>query len=199
MDLSDPTTATLAASRAMSAAGQRCAVYGGLALAVWGEPRETRDADFAVSGADLDSIVQALGAAGLDPQVNFREQVFGGNGVSRIQIFGGPGTTGFNVIDLVQPRSERFASDVLSRAIRGAVRGQGVSVVCPEDFVLLKVLSTRERDLEDAAIVVRKLRAHLDWQLLRSEVENLAGELADCPCVTRWQAVVELAEAGDRA
>lgn len=186
MDLSDPTTATLLAARAILASGQQGAVYGGLALAVWGEPRETRDADFAVSLADLDGIIGSLAAAGMQPNVSFRSVVFGGNAITRVQILGPGDIPGFNVVDFVEPRSPRYAAEVLGRAIEGSVRGERIRIVSPEDFVVLKVLSTRDRDLEDAASVIRKLRDRLDLELIARELDSLRGEIPDHPSESRW-------------
>ena len=50
LDLDDPTAIALAIFRAaLSDRRIEAALYGGLALAAYGEPRETRDADFAVA------------------------------------------------------------------------------------------------------------------------------------------------------
>lgn len=54
-----------------------------------------------------------------------------------------------------------------------------IRVVTPEDFVLLKLLSTRERDLEDARTVVAALPDVLDRALLDREVALLAAEIPD--------------------
>jgi hypothetical protein len=63
-DLTDPTTATLAVADALERAGLLGAVYGGLALAAYGEPRETKDADLAVSTVSVTDALAALEAAG---------------------------------------------------------------------------------------------------------------------------------------
>jgi hypothetical protein len=44
LDLDDPTAIALAIFRALSDRRIEAALYGGLALAAYGEPRETRDA-----------------------------------------------------------------------------------------------------------------------------------------------------------
>jgi hypothetical protein len=49
IDLDDPVALLLAASEAFERAGLDAAAYGGLAAGVYGEPRETRDADLAVA------------------------------------------------------------------------------------------------------------------------------------------------------
>jgi len=68
---------------------------------------------------------------------------------------------------------------MIARVLRGTLRGQELRVVSPEDFVILKVLATRARDLEDARSVVEKQGARLDQSLLEAEIALLADELAD--------------------
>ena len=50
LDLTDPTATVLMVVQALRDCGLDAAVYGGLALAAYGEPRETKDADLAVVG-----------------------------------------------------------------------------------------------------------------------------------------------------
>src|SRR5207247_11291813 len=47
VDLNDPIAVLLGVIRALERAGIEAAAYGGLALAMYGEPRETKDADLA--------------------------------------------------------------------------------------------------------------------------------------------------------
>ena len=49
IDLNDPVAVLPAALQALERAGIEAAAYGGFALAVYGEPRETKDADLAVA------------------------------------------------------------------------------------------------------------------------------------------------------
>lgn len=184
-NLDDPTTTTLLVADALGAAGIDAVVYGGLALAVWGDPRETKDADFAVAAASLKDVLAALRHFGLEAETSFDSVRFGGNDLTRVALLGGLDTTGLNVLDLVRPRSERFALGVLRRALAAPMRGREVRVVSPEDFVLLKTLSTRERDVEDAASVLRSLRGSLDDALIDREAQLLAAEITDHPILDR--------------
>lgn len=179
MDLSDPTTATLAVADAFRRAALPHAVYGGLALAAYGEPRETKDADLAVSGVPAAAALAALRAGGLDVALTFEAVRFGGNTVTRVALLGGEAAIGLNVLDLVEPRSPRYARAAVGRRIEGTIRGRPIAVLTPEDFILLKVLSTRDRDLDDAASVVRTLRPTLDLALVRAEAAALAREVPD--------------------
>jgi hypothetical protein len=183
IDLADPISVLLAASTAMQRAGIRAAAYGGLTLGMYGEPRETRDADLAVAGADPALARDALAATGLTTVVAFAGVVFGGNTVTRLTVLGGGE---HNTVDLVQPRSARYAETVMERALVGSLRGNELLVVSPEDFVVLKVLSTRARDLEDAQSVVDTLTSKLDRVLVDDEILRLATEIADHDIAGRY-------------
>jgi len=176
LNLDDPSEVALAASEAFERAGLEVALYGGLALAIYGEPRETKDADLAVATVTVEAGHQALAAAGIDGVIAFVSVRFGGLSIGRISLLGGGK---LNMVDLVTPLSARFAALVMKRAMRGALDGQELRVVTPEDFILLKVLSTRFKDLEDARSVVEALGDRLDRALLQAECDLLAVEIQD--------------------
>lgn len=180
LDLQDPIAVLLAVARALRSAGLNAATYGGLALAAYGDARETKDADLAVAGITGGQAESALSAAGFVVSLAFDRVRFGGNVVSRVTLLGGPGESkGLNMADFVEPRSERFAKKALARAIAGVLRGESVRVLGPEDFVLFKILSTRDRDIEDASTVLRALGSKLDARLIDEEAALLAKEIPD--------------------
>ena len=179
LDLTDPVAVALAGLRALRRVGIDAALYGGLALAAYGAPRETNDADFAVAGAGGRDGAAALVGLGPDVALAFDRVRFGGLLVSRITLLPGGGTTGLNLVGLVEPRSPRLARAALDRAITGTLRGETIRVLSPEDFVLFKVLSTRDRDLEDAATVLRGLGSNIDHALIEREAAALATEIPD--------------------
>ncbi len=114
-------------------------------------------------------------------------------GVSRTAILGSATYTGLNTIDLVRPRSPRYAREAVARAPAVSLRGKQVSVLTPEDFVLFKALSTRDRDIEDAASVLKRSRESLDLDLLRREIDSLAAEIPDFDVRSRLAAIEERA------
>lgn len=175
-DLDDPIALMLVAAAALERSGTECAAYGGLALGMYGEPRETRDADFAITGVDLERARLALADLGVDVVIAFANVRFGGCDLSRLSLVGGDKV---NTVDLITPRSSRFAVNVLRRAVAGALRGQEIRATSPEDFVILKVLATRERDLDDARSVIETLGARLDEALIRTEIQRLIEEIPD--------------------
>lgn len=190
VNLSDPTTVALLAASGLHKAKIPYALYGGLVLAAYGEPRETKDADLAVLKAGAEPPQSALRAVGLDCTTSFDSVLFGGLLVTRLAITGASNSIGLNTVDLVEPRSSRYAAEVIARALEAPMRGQSIRLVCPEDFVVLKALSTRDRDLDDAATVVRRTGDHLDRSLLEREVAILAQELADTEVADRYHLII---------
>ena len=188
IDLNDPIAVLVTAFQILEQAGIETALYGGLALAVYGEPRETKDADLMVAGAQSAEAESALRTSGLNVLRAFEEMKFGGQNVSRLTLFGGLGGS-LNTIDLVRPRSDRYTRDVFTRSVMGELRGQRIRVVSPEDFVILKLLATRERDLEDAVSVIRGLTNELDFNLIEREVATLGEEIEDHHIAERWERV----------
>jgi hypothetical protein len=72
------------------------------------------------------------------------------------------------------------------------LRGQRIRLLSPEDFVVFKVLSTREQDRIDAASVLRALGGELDLEAVDAELDTLRGELAEEPIAERWSQVRSL-------
>ena len=140
------------------------------------KPRETRDVDFAVTSVDLERARLALADLGVEVVIAFRNVRFGGCDVSRLSLVGG---SQVNTVDLVAPRSSRFAENVFRRAVSGSLRGHEIRAASPEDFVILKVLATRERDLEDARSVIEMQRPRLDEALIQTEIQKLIEEIPD--------------------
>ena len=189
MDLNDPTTVALLAADAFEAAGQEYALYGGLLTAAYGQPRETRDADLAIIDLSAQDARQALHARGISTLITFEGVKFGGLIVSRLTLLGTTADTGLNTIDLVRPRSSRYAALAVKRAVVSTLRDEPVRVLTLEDFVLFKVLSTRDRDLEDARSALQRRGAALTTNVLEDELAGLATELSDVDVRGRWTAV----------
>ena len=187
LDLADPIAVLLAAADALGKAGIEVAAYGGLALAAYGTPRETKDADLAVVSGAATEAAAAMATAGIESLVAFDRVRFGGNRVTRLTLTPAAGAPDLNTVDLVEPLSSRYARDVLTRSFAGALRGRPLRIVTPEDFVLMKLLSTRERDLDDAAAVLSALASRLDVMFLDGEVGRLAAEIADHPIADRYR------------
>ena len=193
IDLADPTSVALLAASAFTSARIDHALYGGLLLAAYGRARETRDADLAVLDVSAETARAALASADVKATVSFERVRFGGLTVSRIALLGGDD---LNTVDLVRPVSDRYARIVLERSVQAPLREQTIRVVSPEDFVLLKALSTREADLDDAASVLTRSSDALDHALIEKEVRELQAEMSDISVHARWTSIQERSKSG---
>jgi hypothetical protein len=106
--------------------------------------------------------------------------------ISRITLIDGEE---LNTLDLVEPGDSAYAARALARSLPSTLRSREIRVLTPEDFVLFKLLSTRELDVSDAASVVQALGPELDSDLLRQEVELLARTVPSHPVRERWEQV----------
>ena len=183
LDLDDPIALMLATSSAFARAGIEAAAYGGLTLGMYGEVRETRDADMAAAGIDAEIARSALDEIGVLVVTAFVDIQFGGCTLTRLSLVGGGQ---LNTVDLVTPRSPRYATAMLARSVCGSLRGQELRVVSPEDFVILKTLATRDRDLEDARSVLEKQRGRIDEALIEHELGLLSAEITDHDILVRF-------------
>ena len=189
MQLDDPIALALAITESLRREGVSHALYGGLLLAAYGEARETRDVDLAVAQAAATSVARVLETdLGIRTMRAFDRRVFGGLSISRITLVEGDE---LNTLDLVEARDAEYASRALARAIDSSLRERPITVLSAEDFVLFKLLSTRERDLADATSVVRSLGPDLERDLVEREVRSLAGSIPDHDVTMRWNQVRE--------
>jgi hypothetical protein len=187
MDLTDPTAVALDIAEVLQREGVDHALYGGLLLAAYGHARETKDADLAVVRADAEATSSLLAShLGLHCAVAFDRQRFGGLVISRITLVEGDE---LNTLDLAEPTDPEYAARALARSLASTLRQREIHVLTPEDFVIFKVLSTRELDLEDAASVMRALGPDLDTELLQQEIDGLAGSVGSHPIRDRWRRI----------
>jgi hypothetical protein len=189
MQLNDPTALALLAAEALRRAGIEHALYGGLLLAAYGEARETRDADMAVAGASASEAARVLATTGLRTTIALERARFGALWLSRVTLVGGIDGSDLNTLDLVEPLSPGYARRALDRALDSTLRGQPIRLLTPEDFVVFEVLSTRDKDLDDAASVLATLASEIDRERIEAEVLALQGEVLDHPIAERWRRV----------
>jgi predicted nucleotidyltransferase len=147
-------------------------LIGGLAVSVWGEVRATLDADFSlwVEPSNLESVVADISARfrpiPSDP-LSF---------VAASKVLPVTASSGVRA-DLV------FASlpnerAVIARAVSKTIQGKNVPVVSVEDLIWMKLVSEREKDIDDARHLLRRHVNSLDRAYLEPIVEDLSEAFA---------------------
>jgi predicted nucleotidyltransferase len=154
-------------SRALTAAGIEHMVIGGMANIAWGSPRTTRDVDFTVAAEreDARDILAVLGH-----QVRSVTETLDAcldNGVLPFIH-----RSGIHV-DLILSRHP-YAQLAIDRAVAFQIENTPVKFCTPEDLILHKIISDREKDLSDVADLLRRRRDTLDRSYLEPRVRELA-------------------------
>ncbi|MBI3330986.1 MAG: hypothetical protein HYZ96_02610 [Candidatus Omnitrophica bacterium] len=163
-------------------------VIGGIAQAVIGEPRMTHDVDciIAVLHDRLEDVLTGLQHAGFEVD----------QGAARAQV---ASTGTFSVtrgrwrVDLIVASTE-FEQSAFRRAQRMRLFDVDIPLPTPEDFVLLKLVPGREKDLLDAKIVLIRHRDRLDRVYLEQWAQRLSDEAEDSRI---WQTLQRLLKEAD--
>ena len=152
---------------ALEALSLRYAVVGGLAVSAWSRPRPTRDVDLYADlpDAQRDHVRKELEARGFEVPAMSEELAKFGVFRSRSRQDG----TFLDIFSAVGPLGEA----ILERRQRVDFEGRDVWVITPEDLILLKAFSDRERDFEDLV----SLLVHTGPKLDNAYVERWARAL----------------------
>ena len=156
-------------------------IIGGIANLIWGEPRATLDVDATVlvPAEEIDAFIEGVRreyrVLPADPKRFVRDTrvlpVAAQNGVRIDLIFG------------LLP----FEEEAVGRAVAVEIAGGSIRVCTPEDLILMKMISERDRDLADAQAIVRRRLHELDLQYLEPRVREMAILLERDEIFSRWE------------
>lgn len=164
-----PEETLLHIARALEAAGQSFAVVGGVAVALRGEPRFTRDVDLALAirrDADLERLVFGLRAAGYGVAALVEHEARGRLATARLHSPAGL------VVDLIAA-SCGIEAEVVSRATSVVIEEIGpVPVARAEELLAMKILSMTEKRPQDRmdAIGLILVNEQLDLNVVRDDL-----------------------------
>ena len=157
-------------------------VIGGMANIIWGEPRATLDIDVTVwvSQPQLPSFVTLVAASYgvlVEDALSF---------VDRTRVLPLETRSGVR-IDMVFGLLP-FEEDAIRRAKDIPIGGTNVRFCTPEDLLLMKIISDRERDLSDARALVLRRWPELDVDYLEPRITELSRLLEREDIEQRWSA-----------
>jgi predicted nucleotidyltransferase len=155
-------------------------VIGGLANAVWGEPRATLDIDVTIAAETSDTlrVVTAL-------ENEFR--VLASDPASFVietRVLPLESRSGVRV-DLIFGLLP-FEREAVARARTVQVAGGEIRFCTPEDLILLKIISRRERDLADVQGILQRRFRELDLDYLEPRIEELSTLLSRPEIWKNW-------------
>jgi hypothetical protein len=157
-------------------------VIGGVAVALWGEPRVTRDVDLKILlGREeaerlLSVLLQDYSPLLPDPLRGLREQAM-------LFVQDSAGTR----LDLLLADTPYDVQAIQRACITEVEPGAAISVCSPEDLVIYKLVSTRVRDHEDAASVIRRQAEHLDDDYILNWLRQFEQALDDSTLVAEFK------------
>lgn len=157
-------------------------VIGGMANIVWGEPRATLDVDITVWVEEpqlagvIGALVSRFRALAADPVAFVRE--------CRVLPLESGQEVRIDVVFGLLP----FERDAIARAVLVEIAGATVRVCTPEDLIVMKIISERERDLADAEGVTLRRFEELDLAYLDPRIRELADVLGRPEIAELWEA-----------
>ncbi len=153
-------------------------LIGGLAVALSGEPRATLDVDISVW----------VDPERLNETVLFLANRFRSRSTQPLEF-----VARHRVLPLLTSNGIRadivfgaipFEREIVERAVLKVAGGKRLPVASIEDLVLMKIISTREKDLNDARALLRRYRDSLDREYLFPKLTEIAEGL-DRPDILR--------------
>ena len=177
---------------ALEELGLGYAVVGGLAVGAWGVGRSTRDVDLYsdLPPARRGDVQRALEARGFHVPAMEPE-------LTRFGVFRSRSANGvfLDVFAAVGPLGEA----ILERRRRIDVGGRPLWLVAPDDLVILKAFSDRERDHEDVVSLAATLGDTLDLPYVRRWAKRLDESIGTSEVSERLERALERAAAASNA
>ena len=165
-------------------AGIQYMLIGGMANAIWGQPRATVDVDLTVGvGVDQSNSLLALLGSSVQSAPPDPEQFAGDTGVLPFVH-----ATGIRV-DLIFG-TNAYATQALFRATEVSLAGISVRVCTPEDLIVHKLMAGREKDRLDVEAIITIRRQSLDRSYLDPLVRELALVLEKPEIESRYLALI---------
>ena len=155
--------------------GTPFAVIGGVAVAAHGEPRLTDDVDLvlAIDAEQALELIRELPGTAFEPLFSGVEEVVVRSSILPLRHIPS-GTT----VDLALGLSG-FERAAIARARSIDMGPVSPPVVTPEDLLIMKVLASRPRDLDDVEKIALRLGSAIDWTYVLKTARQLDSYLAE--------------------
>ena len=156
-------------SKLLDLSGKKGMVIGGVAYAVWGQPRSTDDVDGVILAWDQDipQLLQCARRLGLESRLPKAEE-YARKSKMLLLRHQASGTK----LDISLAWSP-FESEAISRSHSIGWQGFSFPVIGPEDLIIFKLVASRPQDLAD----IDKLLG-VQTKLDRKRIQKIAGEFA---------------------
>lgn len=161
--------------------GIKYMVIGGIANAKWGNPRVTLDIDITIWISDdkiknLLSVLKKDYTILVDKPLEFISETrvlpIKNNRDQRIDLIFG---------------SLPFEENAISRAVKGKIGNTTIKFCTAEDLILLKIISERDKDIEDVRGILKFQKTNLDYDYLEPRITELTTLLENPDIKQKWE------------
>jgi hypothetical protein len=170
------------AQRVLETAGIQSVVIGGLAVAVWGEPRMTKDVDLRVLlQRDQTDLLLSV----LSPDFKYLSES-AEEKLRRLGFIFMEDIRGVRV-DFLLPDTA-FDIETINRGCRiEPIAGWPFTVCTAEDLIVSKMITNRSRDEEDVRLVIRRQHKNLDDEHIEHWLREYEIMLDDSTLIKSYQ------------
>ncbi len=156
-------------------------VIGGLANVIWGNPRATIDIDITIWVEDnkIESVVKLFTTKYeplVDAPIDFIQK-------TRVLPLKTKNEVRLDIIFGALP----FELDAINRAIEIEINNSLIKFCSPEDLILLKIVSKRDKDLQDIKGIAQARIKELDLTYLEPKIQELAALLERPEITSFWK------------
>lgn len=174
------------ATQALDPLNIPCALFGGLALAVWSYPRATRDVDLliGIDRSGIEPVIEALRAIGCRLKGDTKLNRVGDH--CFVHLLYTPIDEFYDVqFDLLLAETD-IEKSAIARSVVRTIPGieRPIRVLNCDDLILFKLASGRVIDFADASMLLRENRDQLDWPYFMrwNDKLNLSREFQQVWC-----------------
>jgi hypothetical protein len=156
-------------------------IIGGIANAVWGEPRSTIDIDATIwlEEENIDRIIPLMSGL-FHPLIQDYSRFVRDTNVLPLESRDGVR------VDLIFGRLP-YEYDAIQRAVVVDIEGVPVRFCTPEDLILHKIISDRQKDINDAhGVAVRRMKS-LDLSYLEPRILELSNTMEKSEIWESWE------------
>ncbi len=173
---------------ALREAGLRCGLCGGMALAVYGEARETPDVAYVCPKEEVPLALAALGVLYPGAVLGGPETLPTGRIEQSLCIPNGIGSQAerLGTVTFVTHVSQRYVQGVMGRCVDVQLLGIPVVLIAPEDFLVFNMLSADFHDWEDAVGIAASCCRSIDSVFVEREIGALVAQSSEAPILQRW-------------
>jgi predicted nucleotidyltransferase len=179
--LTSQETALADLERALTEARLPYMLIGGLANVVSGEPRATLAIDVTVWALEP-QVPAAIELLGRDFRILVEQPA---DFIDRTRVLPLESANGVRIDVIFGLLS--FEQNAIARAMTVEMAGTLVKVCTTEDLILMKIVSDRERDLQDVQGIIRRRLGSLDRAYLEPRIRELSQLLERPEIESRWR------------